>query len=177
VAIAFIIVQSTPAFKSRFYHHIFIDQNTNKLIFIGKNIKDLAKTNQYINHYLTAIEIFKDNKIFGAGLKNFRYVSHKKKYNLVEGARRGGSTHPHQIHFEILSETGLVGYILLFGMLIYFMVKGLNSFVKSKNILNLSAFIFVLATLLPLIPSGSFFTSYTATLFWINFSFLLKKNF
>ena len=98
-------------------------------------------------------------------------------YNLVEGARRGGSTHPHQIHFEILSETGLVGYILLFGMLIYFMVKGLNSFVKSKNILNLSAFIFVLATLLPLIPSGSFFTSYTATLFWINFSFLLKKNF
>ena len=57
------------------------------------------------------------------------------------------------------------------------MVKGLNNFVKSKNILNLSAFIFVLATILPIIPSGSFFTSYTATLFWINFSFLLKKKF
>ena len=51
------------------------------------------------------------------------------------------------------------------------------NFVKSKNILNLSAFIFVLATILPIIPSGSFFTSYTATLFWINFSFLLKKKF
>ncbi len=176
VTIAFIIIQST-VLKSRFYHHIFIDQNTNKLIFINKNIKDLAKSNQHINHYLTAIEIFKDNKIFGAGLKNFRAVSYKKEYNLVEEAIRGGSTHPHQIHFEILSETGLVGYILTFGMLIYFMVKGLNNFVKSKNILNLSAFIFVLATILPIIPSGSFFTSYTATLFWINFSFLLKKKF
>ena len=176
IVFAIIMIQSMPVFKSRFYKHIFIDQNTNKFILIDKNIKDLAKSNQHINHYLTAIEVFKDNKIFGAGLKNFRDVSYKKKYNPIEGTR-GGATHPHQIHFEILAETGLVGYILIFGMLIYFMNRGLKSFVKSKNLLNLSALIFVLATILPIIPSGSFFTSYTATLFWINFSFLLKKNF
>ena len=37
--------------------------------------------------------------------------------------------------------------------------------------------LFIIASILPLIPSGSFFTTYGATLFWINFAVLVSfKN-
>ena len=89
----------------------------------------------------------------------------------------GGSTHPHQVHFEILSELGLVGYLYLFGVLIYFITRGLKTYIKkNENFLNRCSSLFIITSILPLLPSGSFFTSYSATIFWINFSFLLRKD-
>ena len=85
------------------------------------------------------------------------------------------TTHPHQTHFELLSELGLIGYILILSNIIFLLwrIKYLkNNFYKIGSIL------FLVATLIPLLPSGSFFTSYTATIFWINYSLLInyKQN-
>ena len=95
---------------NRFINQIFQNINQN-------DIKSLVRTNQHLGHYYTAIEIFKQNIFFGVGIKNFRNVSHEKKYNPIENFN-GGTTHPHQFHFELLSELGLVGYLLLLGILI-----------------------------------------------------------
>ena len=46
-----------------------------------------------------------------------------------------------------------------------------------KEFLVKSSFLFITATLVPFLPSGSFFTSYGATIFFINYSFLMKKNY
>ena len=165
---AFIFIKSTPAFNSRFIHHIF-----NKIEIT--NYKSLISSNQHLSHYNTAFEIFKKNPIFGIGIKNFRNVSYGKEYNKIENIN-GGATHPHQIHFEMLSEMGLFGYIFLFTILIYFIVKGFKLYIKNKDLLFLSGSLFILTTILPLIPSGSFFTTYTATIFWINLSFILRHN-
>ena len=35
---------------------------------------------------------------------------------------------------------------------------------------------FIIISLAPLLPSGSFFTTYGAALFWFNFSLILPKN-
>ena len=165
---AFIFIKSTPAFNSRFIHHIF-----NKIEIT--NYKSLISSNQHLSHYNTAFEIFKKNPIFGIGIKNFRNVSYGKEYNKIENIN-GGATHPHQIHFEMLSEMGLFGYIFLFTILIYFIVKGFKLYIKNKDLLFLFGSLFILTTILPLIPSGSFFTTYTATIFWINLSFILRCN-
>ena len=71
------------------------------------------KNSQYGAHYDTAYQIYKNNKLFGVGLKNFRIECNKTKYFNSEFKRSKNrcATHPHQIHFEILSETGIVGYI------------------------------------------------------------------
>ena len=45
-----------------------------------------------------------------------------------------------------------------------------------KEFLMKSSFLFIIATLVPFLPSGSFFTSYGATIFFINYSFLMKTN-
>ena len=74
------------------------------------------KTSHYGVHYDTAIKIYNDNKYFGIGLKQFRNESGKEIYDSNENniyKRDNWATHPHQIHFEMLSETGLFGYIFL----------------------------------------------------------------
>ena len=73
-----------------------------------------VKTSHYGVHYDTAIKIYNDNKYFGIGLKQFRHESSKEIYDTNENniyKRDNWATHPHQIHFEMLSETGLFGYI------------------------------------------------------------------
>ena len=50
------------------------------------------------------------------------------------------------------------------------------NFYKNNNPYVLSSTLFLIATAMPIIPSGSFFTSYGATIFWINFSFLIIKK-
>ena len=63
----------------------------------------------HFNHYLSAIEIFKDNKLFGIGPKNYRKICKNEKYYLNEFSC---STHPHNYFIQILAETGLIGLFL-----------------------------------------------------------------
>ena len=46
----------------------------------------------------------------------------------------------------------------------------------NKNLYQLSGILVVLITFLPLIPSGSFFTTYGASIFWLNFAVVEAFN-
>ena len=50
------------------------------------------------------------------------------------------------------------------------MFKMLRVIINSKNQLQIGCLVYSGLTFIPLIPSGSFFSDYNATLFWINFS-------
>ena len=134
--------------------------------------------NRHICHYNTAIEIFKKNPMMGIGLKKYRQESWKDEYaHPIDDGKwyACGSTHPHQIHFELISELGIIGYLLFIGYFIFFLFK---CFKKLKNNIDEYAFgstLFIFASILPFIPSGSLFTTYTATLFWINYSIALRN--
>ena len=124
----------------------------------------------YFHHYRTAIEIYDNNKIFGVGLKNYRIEILKKEYENF-----WTSTHPHQIHFEFLSELGIIGYLFF----IIFFTYHFYNFRKNRlnnDDLNLAGLLFVITSLLPILPSGSFFTSNGATLFWINFAIMILNQ-
>ena len=85
------------------------------MVFIKEiNIKILGP--QWGAHYLTSIEIFKDSKLFGSGIKTFRNVCNNEKYADINSVNSNNrcSSHPHNIYFEILAETGLVGTIFLY---------------------------------------------------------------
>ncbi len=131
-------------------------------------IERIIKSNRQFYHYKVAIDLTKDNFLFGIGFKDFRIDSYALSLNYA------GSTHPHQTHFEILSELGIIGYFLILGNIIFVLIRSLRS--QNKDILVKSSMLFVIATFLPLLPSGSFFTSYGATIFWINYSFLILTN-
>ena len=143
----------------------------------NKSILDGLKQTTYGAHYFTAIKIFKNYPVFGSGIKTFRVECSKVIYDdksLIANWQRC-STHPHKIYFEILSELGIIGFLLLFGIFFIIIFKKIKDFLKKKNYQSLSATLFVLTCFLPLIPSGSFFTSFVATIFWINFSFMVSN--
>lgn len=159
-----LIINLNSNFKERFYEQIykaFLDDPT---LYLNNS--------RYSQHYKAAIRIFDENKIFGIGLKNFRIESGKKVYQDLQT-----STHPHQAHFEFLSELGIMGYLSLIIFFTYHFYKFKKNKLFNDN-LNLAGLLFVITSLLPLLPSGSFFTTNGATLFWLNFAMMTlnQKN-
>tara|TARA_B100000902_G_scaffold394946_1_gene452391 strand:- start:33662 stop:34876 length:1215 start_codon:yes stop_codon:yes gene_type:complete len=147
-----------------------------KVRFWGAGIKALSNpiesvlNSKYGSHYKVAIQVFQNNKLFGVGLKNYRLEVIKNKYV------GDPSIHPHQTHFEIISELGLIGYIFFISVFFFILLQSLKSYLSEKDNLKLCGILFIIISLAPLLPSGSFFTTYGAALFWFNFSFILPKN-
>ena len=147
--------------QTEFFKRILNVENPKSLSQRFENIK-------YFAHYDTAIEIFKDNKLNGIGNKNFRFKCHHKKYfkENLKFTHQRCSTHPHQIHFELLSEQGLVGYIIfILFLLSYFKEKFFND-LKEKNIFKITTNFYLIIFLIPILPSGSLFSTFNGFLFW-----------
>jgi len=168
ILIAILTIYKSENFKLRYYDQVA------KPIF-SQGILGYISQTQYGAHYRTAIKIFKNYPYFGIGLKNFRNESPKDeytddtKYNDVRA-----STHPHQIHLEFLSETGIFGYFSFLIFIIYSLTVSIKNYLITRNKYQLASILFVIINLLPLIPSGSFFTSYAATVFWINYAIMIS---
>lgn len=151
--------------------------NEPMVAFSNKSILEGIKNTTYGAHYFTAIKIFKNYPLLGSGIRTFRMECFKEIYDdksLAANAQRC-STHPHQIYFEILSELGIVGFVVFFGLFFYIIFKKIINFFKINNYLVLASTLYVLVVFIPLLPSGSFFVSFGATIFWINFSFMVNN--
>ena len=173
LALIFFTISKNENLKERFYNQIFVN-----LVEHNYDIKKFFRFTTYGAHYDTAIQIFKNHPYFGVGLKNYRIESGKAKYenpNFIFNEKRK-TTHPHQIHFEFLAEMGLFGYISFFIFFFIFLTRSIKIQIKNKNLYHLSSLLFILVSFAPLIPSGSFFTTYGAAIFWLNFAVVESFN-
>ena len=162
--------------SNNYYKNRYFDQVSSILKKDG--ISSYLNNSQYGAHYNVAKEIFKDNPFFGVGIKNFRVESSKDKYdnlnhplNIVRSA-----THPHQIHYEFLSETGLFGYVSFLIFIFLSLYWSIKNYLINKNIYQLSSILFVITSLFPLLPSGSFLSTYTSSIFWLNYAVMIGYN-
>jgi len=153
----------TEKMRSRYYD-IFVKN------IVKNGISNYMHTSQYGAHYSTGIKIFKNYPITGSGLKNFYFECLNKKYEDKKFSfyAQRCTTHPHQFHIEILSQVGIFGYLTFLYIFIYFLGRGLILYNKNKNILHLSCLIFIFVSIFIPVPTGSFFTTYGATIFWLN---------
>ena len=156
----------------------FIVQTFKTISIVNYNPIQYLKHSTYGSHYNAAFKIFKNYPFFGVGLKNYRIESGKEDYKNSEYifTDQRKTTHPHQVHFEILSETGLTGYLSFIICFFLILKISIKNFVNKKNFYQLSGILFVICSFLPLIPSGSFFTTFGATIFWINFALIETFN-
>ena len=144
-----------------------------KILFTSDGYANYLKESTYGAHRNTAIKIFKENFYFGVGIKNFRYEADKEKYQNKNYKETGTkTTHPHQVHHEILSETGIFGYISFMIFVLSSLFFGIKSYLKNRNLYLLSSIIFIITTLLPVLPSGSFLSTFNSGIFWINFAIM-----
>lgn len=165
--------------RIRYIYQLFGSQDN----FSFKEFKNnFTETSNHYGHFVTAYNIFIDNKWFGAGNKNFRILCSNQKYTSdgyqVFSYNRACSTHPHQIYLELLSEHGLIGSLAIlsiFFLIFYNFYKYCKN--EKKNFI-LFPLCFLISNFLPLIPTGSFFTNSFQTLFWtvFGFTYLLYNN-
>ena len=89
------------------------------------------------------------------------------------------STHPHNTYMELLSETGILGFLfifLIFMILVYysfkhFLLKFKGKFFFTDSQIALLSSVFI--NLWPLIPTGSFFNNWLNCLYYFPLGILL----
>ena len=165
------ILYSNEGLQKRYYNQI-------STIYSVDGIEKYFKESQYGAHQITAYEIFKDNLFFGVGLKNFREESRKAIYENKDYKKtyERQATHPHQVHLELLSEIGLIGYISFFILMLFSVVISAKNYLKNQNLYQLSTIIYIISCLIPLIPSGSLFSTFFGGIFWLSFGLMVSFN-
>lgn len=127
--------------------------------------------------FKTAFAMFLENKILGVGPKLFRVECYNPKYFK---AIFSCSTHPHNTYIQLLAETGIAGFsIIFFGFIFlsYYCCKHLylKFFYKKKTLsdFQISLISAVFITLWPIVPTGNFFNNWISIVYYLPLGMLL----
>ena len=120
-------------------------------------------------HFLAAINIWLDKPIFGNGIKSFRDLCKYDKFKTISKSDKSRcSTHPHNFYFEILSETGLVSFLLIVVFFIGIIRRA--NVIKNRNKNEIFFIIVLILSIWPIGTTGSFFNNHNAGILWFNIS-------
>jgi O-antigen ligase len=154
----------------------------------GSTSKQMTIANKIIEspwsfHYQAAIELFIQKPLIGYGPKSFRIkcentsIDKKTKENIDQyKSFRACSTHPHNYLLEFLSENGIIGGLFFVGLffLIFAIIHIMRKNHENENILIIIGIgSLILAIIFPFKPSGSFFSTFNASMLFYIFGFFL----
>ena len=168
IGIFSIVVSFSDYIKMRYVGQIY-----NQLVI--KENRSEFYNNLYFQLYKSGYAVFKNNPLFGVGNKNYRVETcdtEKKDINPEYFC----TTHPHQVYFEILSEHGIFGFLIILSIIFFLTFRLLRKILLSKNYIQAGAFIYIIINFIPILPSGAFFNDFNLTLFMINFSIMYAIN-
>lgn len=160
-----IFLFSVTKIQYRYISSIKASVNFNNKLSLKENVLNT----KYINQAIISYEIFKKNKLFGVGNKNYFLACQTE---IEKKFKEKCYTHPHQTYYEFLSEHGILGTIIILCFLFNIIFR--NYKIQNYKYFNIELFLklYLIISLLPVIPTGSFFGSYLMSLFWINYSFI-----
>ena len=165
--------------KSRLLDKTFLD-----IYQFNSNINIFSVQHEVV--YKSSLKMFYDNKYIGIGPKIFREECKKEKYKTYTEFDRsidGCQTHPHNTYIQILTETGIFGFIILLIPLVSLYYKiFLNLYenyfrkIEVKKILNYICLISVFTNFWPLMPTGNFFNNYLSILYFLPIALYFASN-
>ena len=180
-----IVRLATIAISFIFIILISLSNNEIKQRNIDYTIKQLSGYSNNLTYFsfdhqslaIASINIFKDNKYFGAGPKQFRVLcdnyTDKSSYSFC-------STHSHNSYLQLAAETGIIGLLFitipflliikLFARHIFKMISKDKSTVSDYQICLL---ICIFLSLWPIIPTQNFFNNWINIIYYLPVGFLL----
>ncbi|MBD1155091.1 O-antigen ligase family protein [Pelagibacterales bacterium SAG-MED18] len=175
VFLILIISYVNPTAKERVFDKTLEQMNLNNNSG-EETIYIFTKTHTY--QYITAYKMYLDNKLLGVGVKNFRKFCNDKKYN-YKNSKLSCNIHPHNYYIQILTETGIIGFIFLIIIVFYFFkLLFKHILLKFKNKYYFNDFeICILAGILiyiwPITPTGNVFNNWLNIIMIVNLPFLI----
>ena len=142
-----------------------------KLFYYGTLDQQINFAGGYLVTFNSGVQTWKENKIFGSGLKSFRL-------NCKEGGKAAVwkvykfqtcNTHTHNYFIELLVDTGIVGVVLIYLIFLIALYKFIRMYSKNLHLRNKSMpfFLIIFFEFFPLRSSGSFFTTNNATVIFL----------
>jgi len=141
--------------------------------FLNKDSGALFFSKVHESHMGSALLMFKSNVFFGKGVKTFRKFCSYPDYNID---KYSCTTHPHNTYVQLLGETGIFGFMVIFIIYIFISIKILNLFLQRvfRKVVNsdyneklLFILISLLISLWPIITNLNFFNN------WINIIYFM----
>jgi len=138
-----------------------------EVFYYGKLHNQERKTfaSGHLVTFNSGVQVWKENKIFGGGLKSFR-INCKQDYKY-----QVCNTHPHNYLIEILVDVGLVGFVFIYLtfaiVIINFFRSYLNNIDTNLRFIPIPFFLVFFFEVFPFRSSGSFFTTSSAVIIFL----------
>ena len=176
--LSFSLSQKIESINTRFFNPISSLSNLsmhNENTSVIKKIKD----SPWSWHYQAAIELFLERPIIGHGSKSFRVLCKdtdiNKRLMKINNTYTVCSNHPHNYLLEFLAEHGLIGAAFFICLIFYiiFKLRLIKNYSKKEAKVLLGLGSLLIAIMFPLKPSGSFFTTFNASMLFYIIGFYL----
>jgi len=198
LTIFFIFLQYKTKFKTKFISIILLITFSLLMVFFNPHLKgryinffnhDMQKNDHLSSyekilttpwglHIQKSLKLFIEKPLIGHGIKSFRIKC--DNYELFierdEKKHRACSTHPHNLIMELLSEQGIIGFILFFTFFFILFKKSFQNhgfFSENFTLISLRALVFVIIFIPK--PVGSIFSSIYATMIWFCISLFVLE--
>ena len=127
----------------------------------------------------TAFKMFKDQPLLGHGPKMFRIMCKDEKY---KSGLKPCMSHPHNFYVQLLAETGIIGFLFLFGTLGYVLFSAVRQFkciiYKQKRVFTdyqVCLLAGMLITVWPFSTNGNFFNNWLMIIYCLPVGFYLQS--
>ncbi len=156
VMVAFTLWMSSQAFQQRIDRTLGLFQGDIEAI-------DYALADR-LPIWKTALNMYQDHPINGVGARAFRVVySEYAEAGDVWVAGEGSGLHAHHWVLEVLAETGTIGLLLMFGLMVIVITQVRNGFTQKHVWPYATA---LMAAMLPVVSLYSLFSSFWSICLW-----------
>ncbi len=167
------------SFKSSNLSQRMFEGPAKNMGLIESNNERVIFTPQHDSLIRTAYNMFVDKPIVGHGPKMFRVLCDEEKYAI---GITPCMTHPHNFYVQLLSETGIIGFLFLvcvLGYVLYSALRQIKSiFFKEKRPITdyqVCLLAGILITCWPFSPNGNFFNNWLMVVYSLPVGFYLQS--
>ena len=138
------------------------------------------RTSDYGLVWQSAYDVWMQSPVFGVGLHKYREAcenlgTYGSSYLNAIGP--GVCFHPHNISLQLLSETGIIGFIVFYLMIFYLATSSLKKYFKNSLWLPFALIFNIIFTcFLPIASSTSFFSNKYGAIIWLLIGVMLAVN-